>query len=156
MNPAIDQLDAEIAGLQAEIARVEHMPATVAERYAAAEAELREGERIFRTHGPNPSAAYPGQTADLQRRAAIGAAMVVGAEQLLRVERQRIEAQGEGLSAADKARKLEQLRGAILKAAAKRELTLRAIEGAEFLPRPGPHPELAVWKLAAVERLAAR
>ena len=52
---------------------------------------------------------------------------------------QRIAAQGEGLSAADKARKLDQLRGAILTAAAKRELTLRAIEGTEFLPRP-VHP----------------
>jgi hypothetical protein len=156
MSPAIDQLDAEIAGLQAEIARVEHMPRTIAERFAETEVRLREAEGVYRQWGLDVSARHPGEAQHLQRQSLIGALMVVNSAALLKAERERIAAAGEGLSAVDKARTLDQLRGAILKAAAKRELTLRTIEGAEFLPRPGPHPELAVWKLAAVERLAAR
>jgi hypothetical protein len=104
-------------------------------------------------HGHKVSAAHPEQTAYLQRQAVLGACMVAGGDKLLQVERQRIEAQGEGMSAADKARRLDQLRGAILKAAAKRELALRAIEGTEFMPRT-VHPELAIYRQAAVEQLA--
>ena len=51
--------------------------------------------------------------------------------------------------------KLDELRGAILRAAAKREFAVREIEGDGFLPRP-VYPELAICKEAAVERLAAR
>jgi hypothetical protein len=155
MSPAIDQLDAEIAGLQAEVARVEHMPRTIAERFAEAEARLREAEGVYRQWGFDVSAGHPGEAQHLQRQSLIGALMVVNSAALLKAERERIAAAGEGLSAVDKARTLDQLRGAILKVAEKREVTLRAIEGAEFLPRP-VHPELVVAKLAAVERLAAR
>ena len=81
--------------------------------------------------------------------------MVVGGDKLLKVERERVTAQGEGLTAADKTRRLAELRGPILKAAARRELELRAIEGDDFLPRP-VHPELVIFKQAEVERLAAR
>jgi hypothetical protein len=154
MSPAIDQLDAEIARLQAEVSRVEHMPPTIAERFAAAETELRDAEQVYRMHGHKVSAAHPEQTAYLQRQAVLGACMVVGADQLLQVERQRIEAQGEGMSAADKARKLDQLRRQILQAAARRELALRQIERTEFMPRAAVHPELAIYKQAAVEQLA--
>jgi hypothetical protein len=154
MSSAVEQLDAEIARLQAEIARVEHMPRTIADRFTEVEAELRSAEQLYLVHGLKVSAAHPAEHAHLQRQSLIGAMMAAGGDKLLQVERQRIEAQGEGMSAADKARKLDQLRGAILKAAAKRELALRAIEGVEFLPRP-VHPELVVFTQAAVERLAA-
>jgi len=79
--------------------------------------------------------------------------MTVGADKLLQAERKRIAAQGEGLAAADKARRLEQLHGAILHAAARRELAVREIEGEGFVPRP-VHPELAIYKRTAVEALA--
>ena len=94
MSPAIEHLDAEIARLQAEIASVERAPPTVAERFADVEAELRDAERLYRTRGLKVSAAHPDQTAFLQRQALLGACMVVGADQLLRAERQRIEAAG--------------------------------------------------------------
>ena len=51
MNATINKLDAEIARLQAEAASVEAMPATIAERFAATEAALREAEQVYRTHG---------------------------------------------------------------------------------------------------------
>jgi hypothetical protein len=155
LSTAIEQCDAEIARLQVEIGSVEHAPPTIAERCAEAEAELRSAEALYQSHGLKVSAEHPAEHAHLQRQALIGAMMAAGGDKLLQVERQRIEAQGEGMSAADKTRKLDQLRGAILKAAAKRELALRAIEGAEFMPR-AVHPELAIYKQAAVERLAAR
>jgi hypothetical protein len=63
-----------------------------------------------------------------------------------------VHQQGEGLAAADKLRKSNELRRQILRAAAKRELGLRA-EGAELMPRV-IHPELAIYRQAAVEQLA--
>jgi phage-related tail protein len=154
LSPAIDKLDAEIARLQAEVAHVEHMPRTIAERFAEVEAELRSAEQLYRNNGHKVGAAHPEQTAYLQRQAVLGACMVVGADQLLRADRQRIEAQGEGMSAADKARKLAELRRQILCTAAKRELALREVEGdGEFQPRV-THPELAIYRLAVVEQLA--
>ena len=68
---AIEKLDAEIAGLQAEAARVEAMPPTVAERYARVEVELLDAERVYRDRGLNPSAAHPGEMAHLQRLAVV-------------------------------------------------------------------------------------
>ena len=66
----------------------------------------------------------------------------------------RSSRQGHGISAPDKQRRLDELRGAILKAAARRELALRAVEGVgEFQPRP-VHPELLIYRQAEVERLA--
>ena len=66
----------------------------------------------------------------------------------------RIAAQGEGMSASDKQRRLADLDHAILKAAAKRELLVREQEAAgDFSPRP-VHPELLVYRQADVERLA--
>jgi hypothetical protein len=62
-------------------------------------------------------------------------------------------AQSEGLTASDKARRITELQAAILRAAAKRELAVREVEGAEFMPRP-VHPELLVYKRADVEQLA--
>jgi hypothetical protein len=154
MSSTIEKLDAEIARLQAEAASVERMPPTIADRYADVHAELRDAERLYQTRGLKVSAPHPGETAHLQRQALIGLCMVVGADKILKVERQRIEQQGEGLTAADKARKLDDLRRAVLHTAAKREIAVRAVEGGEFLPRV-VHPELAIYRQAAVERLAA-
>ena len=89
-----------------------------------------------------------------RHQATIGAAVVANKKALLDSERARIKAATEGgIAAPDKARRLEELRRAILKAAAKRELFVREIEGSEFLRRP-THAELAVFKQADVERLA--
>jgi DNA repair exonuclease SbcCD ATPase subunit len=150
----VEKLDIEIKQLLAEIATVERALPTVAERFAAAEAELRSAEEVYRSRGLNPSAAHPGETVHLQRLAVVGACMVVGSAALLKAEHERIAAQGEGLSAVDKARKLDQLRGQILKMAARRELAVREIEvEGEFQPRP-VHAELAIYKRTAVETLA--
>jgi hypothetical protein len=130
------------------------LPATIAERVAAIESELRQAEQLYRRHGLAVSAGHPVESAHLQRQALIGACMVVGADKILKVERARIEQLGEGLTATDKARTLAELRGAILKAAAKRELALREQEAAgEFRPR-AVHPELAIFRQGDVERLA--
>jgi hypothetical protein len=99
------------------------------------------------------SAGHPAEHAHLQRQSLIGAIMVTAGDKLLRAERQRIEQQGEGLTAADKARRLDQLLGAILRTAARRELAVREIEGDGFMVRP-VHPELLVYKRADLERLA--
>jgi hypothetical protein len=101
MSSAIDQLDAEIARLQAEVARVEHMPRTIAERFAEAEAELRSAEALYQSHGLKVSAAHSAEHAHLQRQSLIGAMMVVNSAALLKAERDRIAAAGEGLSADD-------------------------------------------------------
>ena len=77
------------------------------------------------------------ETSFQRHQAAIGAAMIANLKALLDSKRVRVRAETA----------LDQLRGATLKVVAKRELALRA--------RP-VHPELAIYKEAAVERLAAR
>jgi hypothetical protein len=145
MIDATEAFDVELGRLQGEVAKIEPLPPTVSERYAAAEAELLEAERIFRTYGLSPSAPLPGATAHLQRLAAIGAAMIANPAAILKATHQRIAAVGAGMSAVDKQRRLEELRRQILRAAARRELALREVERAgEFLPRPTVHPELVV------------
>jgi hypothetical protein len=153
MSDDMESIDAEIGRLQFEAASMEHMPRTIAERFADAEAELRSAEALYQTHGLGVSAGHPGEAAHLQRQALVGLCMVVGAEKILKVERARIEAQGEGLSTPAKAERLAQLRRQIERLAAKRELAVREIEGDGFLPRP-VHPELLVFPQAEVERLA--
>ena len=65
----IENLDAEIARLQAEIVNVERMQAAIAERYAEVETELRAAEALYLAHGHKPNAPHPAQTAHLQRQA---------------------------------------------------------------------------------------
>jgi hypothetical protein len=155
MAMTIEEIDAEIAGLLAEILNTEHMPPTIAERYAKVEAELRQAEQLYRAHGVNASAGHPAEHAHVQRQSLIGAMMVTGGDKMLKAERARLEAQGEGMTAADKERRLDQLRLAILKAAAQRELMLREVEReGEFQPRPSVHAEMVVWKRGDLEQLA--
>ena len=103
MTDTIEALDAEIARLQAEIVNIERMQPTVAERFAAAEAELRDANSsIART----ACASLPrilAETAYLQRQAVIGA-LHGGRRRQAAAGRARSESrpQGEGLSAADK------------------------------------------------------
>jgi hypothetical protein len=85
----IETLDAEIHNLRQEAAAVARMPATIAERVAAVEAELRAAERLYRAHGLNVSAGAPGEAAHVQRQALIGLCMVVGSDRILKVERAR-------------------------------------------------------------------
>lgn len=153
MNATIDTLDAEIARLQVEIGSVEQAPPTIAERFAVVEAQLRDAEALYQTHGLRVSAGHPAEHAYLQRQALIGLCMTVGSDKILKTERARIEQQGEGMTAADKARRLQQLRGQILRAAARRELAVREVEGDGFMPRP-VHAELAVFGRTAVQALA--
>jgi hypothetical protein len=119
------------------------------------ERRLRAAEDTYRARGLPADIAGP-LTAEVVRRhlqAAMGAAMVGNSKALLAAERLRLEAAGVGLSNADKVKRLTELRATILKAAARRELALRKIEGAEFMPRP-VHPELAIYRQGQVERLA--
>jgi hypothetical protein len=153
----LETLDAEIQRLRQEAAAVARMPPTIAERFAQTEAELRQAEQLYRTHGLAVSGTgHPTEAAHLQRLTLIGLCMVTGADRILKVERDRITAAGEGVSAADKAKRLVDLDRAILRTAARRELLLREHEApGEFLPRLEVHPELAVLPQADVE-LAAR
>lgn len=154
MTAKSEPLDAEIARLESEVRSLVQMPRTIAERVAEAERELRDAENVYRSYGLRASAGHPGEAAHLQRQALIGLCMVVGADKILKAERARIEHQGEGMSATDKQRRLEQLRAAILRAAARRELAFRAVEGeGEFRARD-VHPELLIYKQTAVEGLA--
>ena len=156
MSTAIEQFDSEIAALQAEIGSVERAPPTVAERHRRGGCRVTiEPKRSIGRAACGRRRRIPPRQEHLQRlRPSSASCMVVDADKLLKAERQRIAAEGEGMSAADKARRLDQLRGAILKAAARRELAVRQIEGdGEFLPRP-VHPELAICQRRQVEQLA--
>jgi hypothetical protein len=103
----IEDLDAEIARLEIEVRSVAQMPRTIAERFAEAEVRLREAEGVYRQWGFDASAGHPGEDQHVQRQALIGACMVLGADKLLKAERQRVEAQGEGLSPPAKAERLD-------------------------------------------------
>jgi len=141
----IETIDTEIRHLQQEAVAVEHTGPTFDEVWPQVERQLTDAEALFRRHGPQLSGMPPVLPEHLiqQHQAAVGAALVANKKAVLDSERARIKAQTEhGISAADKRQRIAELRAAILKAAAKRELELRKVEGAEFMPRP-VHPELA-------------
>jgi hypothetical protein len=154
----IATIDIEISRLQAEAAAVERAGPTFEERWPAVEAELAEAERIFREIGPQLGGVVSQlpEHVEQRRRAMVGAAVVANRKALIDSERSRIKVDTEGgIAAPDKARRLEQLRSAVLRAAAQRELLLRDQEVVgEFRPRP-VHAELAVCKRSEIERLAA-
>jgi hypothetical protein len=157
MTDELERLDGEIQRLRQEAAAVARMPPTIAERFAQTEAELRQAEQLYRTHGLAVSGTgHPTEAAHLKQQAVIGLCMTIGADKILKVERDRIAAAGEGIAAPDKTRRLADLEHAILQMAARRELLLRQREvPGKFLPRD-VHPELVIMLQAAVERLAAR
>jgi hypothetical protein len=103
----------------------------------------------------NANAGHPSEHAHIQRQAFVGMMMAANGPALLKVERMRIEQAGEGMSAIDRSKRLAEIDASLLKAAAKRELLVREIEGAEFMPRP-VHAELVVFPLADPQRMAAR
>jgi hypothetical protein len=145
--------------LQAEISSVERAPSSFDEIWPAVEAELAEAEATFRRLGPQLRGfvSQLPEHVNERHRAMVGMALVANKKAVLDSERSRVRAATEGgLSATDKARRLDQLRAAILRASASRELLIRAseVEG-EFLPRPALHPELVVFRRAEVERIAA-
>jgi hypothetical protein len=153
---SIEQIDAEIARLQAELASVERMPRPISERYDEAAARLREAEGVYRQWGFDASAGHPGEAQHMQRQSLIGALMVVNSAALLKAEHERIAAAGEGLSEREKTERLAQLRRQIERLCAQRELQLREREApGEFLPRPVLHAEMAVFRKPDLERLAA-
>jgi hypothetical protein len=156
MSDELEILVSEISRLRQEAAAVARMPPTVAERFSQIETELRQAEQLYRTHGLSVAAGHPAETAHLQRQVLIGAMMVIDPAKILRVERDRIAAAGEGMTAADKAKRLAHLESAIERTANKVELLLREREApGEFLPRPEGYAHLAVFRQADVERLAA-
>ena len=157
MSPSsIDELGAEVKAPQGEVRTVERAGPTFDERRPTVEAELVEAEAVFRRLGPQlggfvselPEHVYE------RRQAMVGMAIVANKKALLDAERQRVKAATEGLSSADKARRLDQLRAAVLRAAAKRELLVREREVAgEFQLRP-VHPEFVIFQRADLEQLA--
>ena len=153
--PTIEKLDEEIRRLQAEVTSVEMTPPTIAERCVVVERELHEAEALYRAHGLNPTGArHPSEHAYLQRQSVVGMCMVAAGDKLLKVERELIAAAGEGRSAVDKTKRTAELKAAILRTAARRELEVRKVEGDDFAARP-VHPELFLYRQAEVERLAA-
>lgn len=150
----LDKIDAEIAKLDAERERIQRLPPTIAVRYAAIEKKFKACEAYYRRHSFGEGPVHSLEAQHRERQADIGAHMVAGGAAILKAERERIEAQGEGMSAADKAKKLAEIGGQILRLCAQRELQMRRTEGDEFSPRPSLHAELAVFKQSAVEQLA--
>src|SRR5260370_31315078 len=135
----IEQIDAELARLQAEIARVERAPRSFDEVWAATIEQLDLAEATFRRLGPGLGGVVsqlPEYVAE-RHRAMVGLALVANRKAVIDSERSRVRAATEGgISAADKVRRLDELRRQIMKAAAKRELAVRGIEGDGFMPRP--------------------
>jgi|HubBroStandDraft_6_1064221.scaffolds.fasta_scaffold1476440_1 hypothetical protein len=154
----IADLDTEIRRLHQEASALERAPSSFDEAWPAVEAELDQAEATFRRLGPQLSGVVSQLPEHVheRRQAMVGLVMVTNKKAVIDSERARIKAQTEGgISATDKQRRLDQLRAAVLRASANRELLVRAteVEG-EFAPRPGLHPELAVFRRADVERLA--
>jgi hypothetical protein len=155
---SIEQIDVELARLQAEISGVERAPPSFEEVWPAVAAELAEAESTFRRVGPQLSGVVsqlPEYVAE-RHRAMVGMALVANRKAVVDSERSRVRAATEGgTSATDRQRRLDQLRAAILRASAQRELLVRAteVEG-EFLARPPLHAELVAFTRAKVERLA--
>jgi hypothetical protein len=155
----IAELDTEITLLQQQASAVERAPKSFDEVWPTVEAELAEAEATFRRLGPQLGGRFVSplqEHVEERHRAMVGMAVVANRKAVVDSERSRVRAATEGgMSVTDKQRRLDQLRGAILQASAKRELLVRATEGdGEFQPRV-IHPELAIYKQAAVERLAA-
>lgn len=148
----IEQCDAELAQVLATITKVERMPRTIAERYQEIETELRSAEQLHLVRGLKPGAGHPDQQAHLQRQALIGACMAIGGDKLLKVERDRITAAGEGMSASDKARRLAELHRQLERTACRREIARRAITGGDFKFLPVVHPETLILPLAVLEQ----
>src|SRR5580693_6250530 len=151
----IAELDTEISRLQQEASGVERAPSSFEEVWPAVEAELAEAEATFRRLGPQLSQRSVPVLPEYvwqRNQVVIGATLVANRKAVVDSERARIKAQTEGgISATDRQRRLDQLRAAILRASANRELLVRATEGdGEFQPRV-IHPELAIYKQAAVE-----
>jgi hypothetical protein len=154
----IATLDTEIARLQADARTIEHAPRTFDEVWPVAEAALVDAEAALRRFGPALDSAVPRLPEAVHHRhqVVIGAAMVANRKALMDSERARVKADTDaGISATDKQRRGAELRAAILKLCARRELLLRSEEadGAELRPRQ-PHAELFVFRQADVERLA--
>src|SRR5215475_11954028 len=121
----IAELDAEISRLQQEASAVERAPHSFDEVWPAVEAQLAEAEATFRRLGPQLGGfvSQLPEHVEERRRAMVGMAVVANRKALLDSERARVKARTEGgISATDRQRRLDQLRAAILKAAAKREL----------------------------------
>jgi hypothetical protein len=156
MSDDLESLDGEIRRLQQQATAIERAGPTFDEAWPQVEAQLQDAENVFRRFGTGISDVAVTLPEIIARRhkAAIGAALVANKKAVIDAERQRVKEQtAGGLSASEKQRRLAELRGALLRAAAKRELALRAVEGAEFHPRP-VHPELVVYRQGDLERLA--
>ena len=156
MSDDLETLDREISRLQAEAAAVERAGPTFEERWPEIESQLLEAENVFRRLGPQLS----GFVSELpehvhqRRQAMVGMALVANRRAIVDSEQARIKAQTEGgISATAKSHRLAELRRAVLRSAAQRELELRKIEGDDFAIR-SVHPELVIFTQAAVERLA--
>jgi hypothetical protein len=124
---SIDQIDVELARLRAEIASVERAPPSFEEAWAGVQAELDQAEATFRRLGPQLSGVVSQLPEHVheRRQAMVGMAIVANKKAVIDSERARIKSQTEGgISAADRKRRLDQLRAAILGAAAQRELAL--------------------------------
>jgi hypothetical protein len=122
-------------------------PSSFDEIWPAVEAELDQAEAAFRRLGPQLSGFVSQLPEHVHQRyqATIGAVMVANRKALIDCERTRVKAATEGgMSATDKQRRLDQLRAAVLRAAAQRELALRDVEGDGFQPRPA-HAELSIY-----------
>jgi hypothetical protein len=111
MPTALQKMDAKLARLDAERERIQRLPLSVPERFAAVERRLHAAEQHYRNHGSTKARRTPPRPSALPGRALIGAMMVAGGAALLKAERARIEKAerarieqaGEGLSTAEKA-----------------------------------------------------
>jgi hypothetical protein len=152
----LEQCDAELEQLHADVRKLQSAPSAFAEVWPAIEAGLDQAQATFTRLGPLIGV-VPRLPEHVHERhlAMVGMALAANRKAIVDSERARIRAATEGgIGTADKARRLDEIRAAILRTAAKRELALRKVEGeGEFRPRP-THPELLIFPQAEVERLA--
>ena len=128
MTDTIATLDREIARPRDELAGVERQPCAGQRTFRVVEKKLRAAEAHYRSHGFPEIPARSVEAQRTERLSIIGALVVASGPALLKAERQRLEARGVGMSAADKARRLAELRAQVLRLCARREIAVRKVK----------------------------
>src|SRR5215472_7716616 len=131
-NPG-DNIDGELAAVEAEIRQVEAMGAPLADRLQQAESELERCAEHYRAHGFAPMGTLPQEREHYRHLATVGAMMTIGKATLLQAERERVTAAfqaagGRGMSPDEKSQRLVALKQRRRQCLARHELELRRQE----------------------------
>ena len=153
--------DTEIKRLEREIAATDKVGLPLPDRIETAHAALRDDAEFFERHMFDPVGYRPGEALHFQLKSLRGALAVFAGDELRRLVRKRVEQRyqaegGTGLSAAEREKRLAELRRELRVVRARRELAWRQEEaaGAELAERADADGELFLLADAALQRIA--